>query len=897
MKKCMNKLIVRLSGLVCLMAVGALAQSQNPVILFQDGFENDTIGSAPANTDYGLGHWTLVSNNSTANTGVQAQTGDYNGAQSPGAAFDGSNYFMYDRWNGSTNTPSTSNYSGQNCWAGAILPIPFYAATTPFHFQCHLWTTLDGSANNQPQISIGTWPAPGTGNASWAPTAQNPRQHLIYTLLQIGGNSGTLTNNLAWYSGSGYTNTGLAVVGQTWTNNVWQLVQFDWNGTNMTGTFNGVTAPIGLYSQTNSIYIQNIIFRSGNTPTLFYLDDVQLTTTAPMIQTSLMSPTNGATVTSRQFTLSYTVANGVQSLNPGSVQVYLNGSLVTNTPTVSSAVTNDLTINTISCAAPTLPYGSTNRVAFVYADNSGNLYTNSWGFNMYSGDTVFADSFSTTAASTTPEHAAAFDGTKILQISRTASTYANYPQIDALADPNQVIGDSDTLTLTLSFGVWQNMADGNNSTLAVIPEYITTNSTGGFTNIMTGEINLMSGGLASVVDMTGTINQYLSGGSIVMNTNAWNTISIQYQNGSADWGVSINGAPYQYFYGTVATGQQGSQTQYGNVNGFRLATAGNPTWAYVDGITFSNTSTGTLLFQDSFENDTVGLAPGLSSPVDGSYVNVFRGNPTNQLTVTSGVNYTNETFLLNPQTGTYNSSATTAAIGIGTGYGGATKYLALSPGSAAYSQFTTPLPAGTIVHAQAYFNWLNGNVTWGFTQNGTSQFATVTLSPAVSIFDGTNTDNLGWSATSGTYQQCALDYVVGAGVITVSFNGSSNTVPIAASGTLAGLFFLADPATTGSANVGAISATADLGYLPATNPQLTAALSAAQGGGQGNQGSQTNQILLSWTNGAGYVLQSNTNLVNQSGWVNVSNGGSSPATLPVPTGSAGQSFYRLSKPY
>ena len=194
-------------------------------------------------------------------------------------------------------------------------------------------------------------------------------------------------------------------------------------------------------------------------------------------------------------------------------------------------------------------------------------------------------------------------------------------------------------------------------TLAVIPGYATDTNT----FLQTGQVNLASDGRVSVVDLGGTLNQYLTAR---MTTNQWNTIAIEYVNGSAQWNVSVNGSPFETYFGKSSQGG----SAYGNVNGVRLASANNgSTWC--DALVVSNLTANTLLFKDGFENTPRGALPGTNSPTVGTYMTVDLGGVAGGLLVSDGEvwDYLPPNA---PQLGTYDTSTTTALVWSGTGHGG-----------------------------------------------------------------------------------------------------------------------------------------------------------------------------------------------------------------------------------
>ena len=149
----------------------------------------------------------------------------------------------------------------------------------------------------------------------------------------------------------------------------------------------------------------------------------------------------------------------------------------------------------------------------------------------------------------------------------------------------------------------------------------------------TGQINLFDDGQISVVDITGKINQYLTQ---TLNTDAWNTIEIQYSNGSGKWFVSANGAPFESYFGKSSQGG----TPNDNVNGFLLDTA-DVGYLWFDDVVLSNNTQNTLLFSDSFEIPMVGDPPGTNSPTVGTYSTIDPGTVDGGLLIVNGVNSTN----------------------------------------------------------------------------------------------------------------------------------------------------------------------------------------------------------------------------------------------------------------
>ena len=138
----------------------------------------------------------------------------------------------------------------------------------------------------------------------------------------------------------------------------------------------------------------------------------------------------------------------------------------------------------------------------------------------------------------------------------------------------------------------------------------------------------------------------------------------------------------------------------------------------------------------------------------------------------------------------------------------------------------------------------------------------------------------GYGHTTATWEKIELDYVVGASAVTLTVDGNPVTIPVTPRSNIKGLFFTEDDSQFSQAYVDDVLAIANLGDIPTTNPVLE----STQNG---------DQLILSWTNAAGYVLQRNDDLSNPNGWVNVTGGGISP--VQVPNGC--EQLLPLAKPY
>jgi hypothetical protein len=138
----------------------------------------------------------------------------------------------------------------------------------------------------------------------------------------------------------------------------------------------------------------------------------------------------------------------------------------------------------------------------------------------------------------------------------------------------------------------------------------------------------------------------------------------------------------------------------------------------------------------------------------------------------------------------------------------------------------------------------------------------------------------GFGHIQGDWEQCELRYTVGASEVTMTIDGNAVTIPVQPVSSINGLFFAENDALSSDAFVDDVLATATLGDLSDTNPTLV----ATRSGGQ---------LILSWSNGVGYVLQENSDLNNPNGWETVPNGGISPVQVPI---SGEAVFYRLAKP-
>jgi len=798
-------------AMVFTLALAASVSAQTPIVLFQDGFENSVAGTTPAPTDPAVGSYVLTGTVSSSN--LRVLTGPSVGG--PTGAAEGTNYMVY-------------NVSGGTPLFHAVFATPLYATNAPFHVSFYKWRPV---ATGTPQMILGSG------------TAVNGLTQLAYTA--------DFPNTLAWdwYNGSVYTLSGLV-----FTTNNWDFVEMDFDGTNLVGQINGgPAASLGQFGGSDKL-MDRILFRSGGSGTIFYLDDIKVTTTAPILLRSLQ-PAPGATGATRLPVIQVQLADGTRSVQTGTIQLYFNDVQVT--PVVTQSIVSGANVTTITYQPPaSLAYGSTNTVKCIYGDDATptDLFTREWSFTVYTGDTIFADNYEASVQLPVPfNDGAAYEGTNCLALNRIG---AGLPDITGAGDTNlpSVVGDFVTLNcaVRVDSGVLAIFL-GNRSNITTAGQY--------------AKFNLFSDGRISIVDATGGVNQFLAQ---TLASNTWNTVEIQYTNGSATWSVSVNGAPFESQISAVA-----------NVNAIRLNAAAAATASWTDDLVLSNRTANTLLFEDGFENAAVGLPPVANTPTVGTYSTITPGTVAGGLFVTTGLSGTN--FMDQPpnapQVGTYDDTTTVIAA-TGTGHGG-TKYVDLYQGSMKMA-FITPIPAGTKLHAETWIKWLAGNVGWELDAEGDDQFARITANDAfgITLFDGSTEVDTGFGHTQSAWEKYALDYVVGDSKITFTFNSIySVDIPVTPRFSIKGLkFFEADASSR--ANVDDVIATANLGDIPATSPRLDIVRSG-------------NQLMLSWTNAAGYVLQGNSNLNPANGWTTLKGGGISPVQVPA---DAPAVFYRLAKP-
>lgn len=802
------RLLQRVAGLLCVLAVPVFAQT--PVILFQDGFENSATGGLPAPTDPTVGRYLVSGVGVTTNNSIKVLTGADVGG--PDGAVVGNNYLRYDR--GSLPNPVLQPLFGT----------PFYASGSPIHVSFYKWRR--GTAGG-PAMSVGFGDDEGSRvDDLW---------QLVYTM--------DWPDTLAWryYNGSVYTDSGLA-----FTPDRWEFVEIDWDGANATGRIDGGAAvSLGIFGSADKL-IDRLLFLSGFANSAYYLDDIKVTTTAPLLVRSIQ-PAPNSTVQILRPVVELQLVNATTAVQTGTIQLFFNDQAVS--PVVTQTDHDGFTVTTINYLPATpLVYGSTNTVRCVYADDAtpANEFTREWVFTVKDGDPVFADNFELATQLIVPSpNGLAFEGTNFLSISRIGD---GRPQIVAAgAGAADVAGD----VITLDFGV---RATGGAASLFLRAGAVEA-----------GQFNLFANGQVSVVTADSSANQFLTQQLIL---NSWNAVRIQFTNGSGIYNVSVNGGNFETKTGKV-----------GNAHGFRLATAAAATACQFDAFVISNQTANTLLFKDGFETVAPGLLPTLNSPAVGTYPNVTPGSVAGGLLVQGSFDFVSQPPNA-PQLGSYDLDGTTALVETGTGHGGA-KFIDLYTG-AARMEFITPIPAGIKVHAEAWIKWQAGNVSWGFLADGGNEFARLTLNDAygITLFDDASEVDTGTGHTINIWEKYTLDYVVGADSITLSVNGYPATLPITPVSSLGGLFFFAPDDGTSRASVDDVTVLAELGNLPATSPVLAIAASG-------------DQLILSWSDAAGYVLQENDDLEDPDNWVNVPAGGISPVAVPRAEGAR---FYRLTKP-
>jgi len=497
--------------LICALANSMMSQSD--YVLFQDGFENTTPGLMPTSTDSGMGSYSISGN---ANQ-VQVLTGAASGG--PSGAAVGTNYLRFDVSDYATQTPLPIMQ--------AIFRTGFWPTNQPFHVQFYLWAP--GAAG--PPVFSDNWPQITLGNS----TAVNNTGQFLYS-------ADVHSAAWEWYNGSYH------VSGINFSSNNWDFVQLDWNGTTMTGTINNNnSATLGTWGSA-MMNVDRLMFRYAVTNTLFYLDDIKVTTPVPILVQS-MQPAPGATGVQRNPVIKLQLANASQSVASGSVQLYFNNVQVT--PTVTQINTGSDIDTVITYTLPgDLDYGSTNTVSCVYSDQAtpANVYTTTWNFTVYGGDIIFADNFE--AAHLNPVRYAytAYDGTNSLVLDRISGTG---PLMNGISVPSATSSTNDLIDFKYAFRVGAGSMGLN---------------LGSATNI-TVQLNLFADGRVAILGTNGA-SQFLTQKSITNNV-AWNTLEIQYTNASGYFALSLNGAPFVTYLGGPANG---GGKPYGLVTQFRLAT-------------------------------------------------------------------------------------------------------------------------------------------------------------------------------------------------------------------------------------------------------------------------------------------------------------------------------------
>lgn len=173
----------------------------------------------------------------------------------------------------------------------------------------------------------------------------------------------------------------------------------------------------------------------------------------------------------------------------------------------------------------------------------------SWGFNGQALASV---------VSAQPAGLPTAQGTNCLQLFRQ-----DWPALQARASAGSVAASrpGDTLRLLLALRVDRGVA-------SIYPTAAQTDL---------AQISFFSNGRVSVVDPAGTTHQFLSQ---TLRLSNWNTVILEFRNGSAEWKISINDAAFE----TRLSGSSMDGHSGGLLAGCRLQTDAPDTLAYFDAI-------------------------------------------------------------------------------------------------------------------------------------------------------------------------------------------------------------------------------------------------------------------------------------------------------------------------
>lgn len=789
-------------------------------VLFKDGFERSTVGQEPGVFEPEVGSYLA------AGTGIEVLSGPSFGG--PSAAHSGQNYVVVDRANTGGRPALSALFNG-----GA-----FPVETNAFHIEFYRWQpAID---NNYGNIAVGN-----------STTDFGSDKQLFY---------GISWPDLRWraYSGADYIDSGLSFTAESW-----DKVELDWDGARLMGRLNGGTPAEMTLFGTSGNTVDRLYFETSGGGTIFYLDDLYATftpvTPAPTKVLSFV-PKDKQTDVPVDTTIQVKLADGAQQVQGNSIRLSLNSARVT--PVVTQALDPKGTqVTTITYdPADNFPFGSTNTVSLVYNDNASppNVSTINATFVAATGLTLFADNFEDSRPKTNIVQFSPYEGTGFLEINRKTG---QRPTLVANSDESFASDAGDELRI--QFGV--RVLTGE------VSLYPRQASTGTSSSDDTGQLGFWSDGRIGIVDPTGNFFQFLTQ---QMDTNGWNSVVVKYVNGSGEWAISVNGQAFE-----AKTGMGSDGGSFGlNVAGFKLKCDADGV-SYLDGVSITNVTKGTLMFAANFDNGVGGEAPAATDPQVGAYVGITGPGLANvgafvrEVVVDAPPNA--------PQAGSY--GLTSALVKSDTAHSGTKApylYPALGQGDMRVI-FTTAVPQGVKLHAEAWIYHIGQKVHWGLDTPANHSFVNVTLQPpdggrVITVSDGTADVDTGLVYAESTWEKYQIDYVVGANQVILTVNDQSVTNTVQPQNEVQGLWFVSGLEGDDFQSRGYVDDV--LASAPVT---ITTAALRYQVSGK--------QLTFSW-DGSGFTLQSSDTVPTTAGWTNA--GTASPVTVPI---GGGNKFYRLRK--
>lgn len=795
-------------------------------VLFKDGFERSTVGEMPGVNDPEAGIYATAGVASSSS--VQVLSGPSFGG--PSAAHGGQNYLVVDRAN-----------TGQRPILSALFASgPFTAKTKAFHIEFYRWQPA--TADNYGNIAL------GNSATDWGATYQ-----FLYGI--------SWPDDLSFraYDGSAYVPSVLR-----FTADQWDKVELDWDGARLTSRINGGDpAELTLFGTPDNT-IDRLYFETSGGGTVFYLDDLFATlVAAPPTQVVSTTPKDGQADVAPDTRIEFKLADGSQQVQVNSIRLTLDGVRVD--PNVSQATEGGRLVTAVTFVPPApFAFGSAHTARLVYNDNASppNVSTVDVAFVVATGTTLFADNFEDSLRATNVVQFLPYQGAAFLEINRTTG---QHPHLFAEAAEGLASNAGDEITIQFAVRVLT-------GEVSLYPRDVSGGSTSGATD--TGQLGFFADGRVGIVDEPGAAFQFLTQ---TVQPDIWNTVVVNYVNGSGEWAVSVNGGTFESRRGM---GSDGGSLGL-NVAGFKVKcdAAGI---SYLDAFTISNKTTGTLLFAANFDNGTIGETPAATDPQVGTWYAtlapaglVTRDAVAREVVTDAPPNA--------PQVGSY--AAATALVETAGAHSG-TKSVYLYPAlghGAIRPRFTTPVPQGIKLHAEAWLYHVGEKMHWGLDTPSDPLFVNVTLQPpsagfGITVSDGTTDVDTGLTYAENTWEKYQLDYVVGSTEVLLTVNDQSVTLTVPARTEVTGLWFISglegdDFQSRGF--VDDILASAPVMVTP-TQPTLRYEVTGKQ-------------LKLSWE-GSGFALQENEAVANPAGWQAIGN--ASPVTFNI---GAGNKFYRLRK--